>query len=531
MLEFHFSFQHRYVVENIREQTRELANSAAPSPYKKHVLVLLQLPRGNWQSRVPLDFNKRWKFAYVDAIETHNENGLPDARTLLGLDRAMKNIFPYTDLRKVFAVIFRGAMAKLVYPYPRTNDDVRAQIKLILSCLENDALPPPSSVLAARGTATPMPEDTWTPKLNTAPFLACLRWAMCAMLQNCDDTLDVSEAIAKEGDLSMRGTFQNCLHEQIRQCLTKCSTVVLGHAEQNCSFNLLGSAPAEHRVRVYELWHYLFKRSFIEMGLHEHLKTAGSNSKVRVGSNGTEGHKFQSRFPFSFYLFSLLESLQSSTMAGGANANDAARLEQRALQQFHLLKIECRLCDPLSSYFLRMYILDFTHMQLRKMRKGQVLTLEVTADLLTTLLVIAGQGAPIQRVSDVHVRYWLCEHTTHAVLSLLEAVPSASGVVLAKLKSQNAKNGLDPGVELSVCHAMQQYLVETITNVQSMAQARLFSDSVRALRLGFVEVVNRVDSSLATASFTPEKTSMLQNLVGKFSVSQNEWQCIVTCLA
>ena len=337
---------------------------------------------------------------------------------------------------------------------------------------------------------------------------------MCAMLQNCSDTLDVSEAIAQDGDLSMRGTFQNCLHEQIRQCLTKCSTVVLSHAERNCSFRLLGEAPAEHRLRVYELWHYLFKRSFIEMGLHEHLSDISmqNSNKVRVGSNGTEGHKFRSQFPFSFYLFSLLESLQSSTMLGG-DTNDVAALEQRVLQQFRLLKIECRICDPLSSYFLRAYILDFTYMQLRKMRKSQVLTLEMTSDLLTSMLTIAGKGTPIQRVSDVHVRYWLCEHTTHAVLSLLEAVPSASTVVVANLKSQNAQQGLHPGVELSVCHSIQEYLLDNLMNVTSMAQAQLFSDNVRAVRLGFVEVINRVDSNLLTAGLSPDKTLKLRKMV------------------
>ena len=154
------------------------------------------------------------------------------------------------------------------------------------------------------------------------------------------------------------------------------------------------------------------------------------------------------------------------------------------------------------------------------------MTLEMTTDLLTSMLTIAGKGAPIQRVSDVHVRYWLCEHTTHAVLSLLEAVPSASSVVVANLQSQNAQQGLHPGVELSVCSAIQEYLLENLTNVTSMGQAQLFSDNVRAVRLGFVEVINRVDSSLLTAGLSPDKTLQLRKTVLRQLASLDELVCL-----
>ena len=84
-----------------------------------HVLLLIHLPRGNDEGdgKYLVDFDTRWKFAFVDSIEAANTLGLPDIEGMIG--KTMKEIVLSLDIPKVLQKSFRQSLSRLTYSYQR----------------------------------------------------------------------------------------------------------------------------------------------------------------------------------------------------------------------------------------------------------------------------------------------------------------------------------------------------------------------------------------------------------------------------
>ena len=77
-----------------------------------HVILLLHLPRG-LDNKFCVSFDMRWRYAFVDSIESNARIGLPDVESMIG--KTMEEVVKELNLKKVLMKCFRPSLAKLTY--------------------------------------------------------------------------------------------------------------------------------------------------------------------------------------------------------------------------------------------------------------------------------------------------------------------------------------------------------------------------------------------------------------------------------
>ena len=377
----------------------EAAETPTPKAKTLDIIVLVHLPRSSDLS-FSIDFNSRWSYGFVDNVLPASDQGLLDVEEMIG--RSMEEIIDKIELSKVLAANFRLAVARLVYLYERSNNDVRNQIGVVLGCLEDPT------------------------------FVDLIRDRMLNMVEEFKLSLDLSGVTDEADGLALAGTFQEALHNQITDALAGMFAVVLSHMDRNGGLALF----ADGSTRA--LWCYLFAKTFEDLKLvevHTSKRTIvmGARPKpIEVPSDGLDRMPFQAQFPFSFFLSKALESMRelSLNIAAGGDA-------QPALQsQFEKLSLDHGLSDVLSEAVLRRYVHDVACMH---MLNSDVPEWKATqAQMLWRVLELYKPGEPIQRLSDIHSQFWACEERLAIYSQLLDAVPAAIVPVLEKLQRSAA---------------------------------------------------------------------------------------------
>jgi MoxR-like ATPase len=380
------------------------------------VILLVHLPRAV-DCNFCIDFDTRWNYAFVDSIVPASDQGLLDVEEMMG--RTMTDIVNGIDLSMVLAANFRFAVARLVYLYERSNEDVRNQIGVILQCLK------------------------------TPVFVDCVRNKMIEMVEAFKLTLDLSGITDADSGLALAGTFQEALHHQITDALAAMFAIVLSHMDRNGGLNLFANESMQ------SLWTYLFIKTFDHMSLvnlHKAKQTVVMGSKpksIEVPSDGSERSPFQSKFPFSFFIFRLLESMKEATVAiAAAETTQAAGAKSTALQsQFEMLSLEQGLAETLSKELLHCYVYDFACMQLMT---SDNCSKDVQTEILWRVLELAQPDEPIQCLSDIHSRFWDCENRVVLYCQLLDAVPAAVDPIREKVLSASVVDfSKETGIEAS----------------------------------------------------------------------------------
>jgi hypothetical protein len=72
-------------------------------------------------------------YAFIDSITPASNHGLLDVEDMMGVTLAEMLTSEAIDLAKILASNFRFAMARLVYMYERSNEDVRGKCLHILN--------------------------------------------------------------------------------------------------------------------------------------------------------------------------------------------------------------------------------------------------------------------------------------------------------------------------------------------------------------------------------------------------------------
>ena len=346
----------------------EEASSSGPPGLERgvHVVFMVHLPRGSEVS-YGFDFDMRWRYAFLDSLEPAADTGLPDVGDMLG--KSVSTIMKDLDLRQVLKDNFRTSLARLVYLYERTNEDVRAQISHILTFLDDEG------------------------------FHGAVHALINTMITEADFEVDVASLAQHERELMLAGTFRAALHRQITGTVSSMFAVVMGHMERN--FNL-----ALYEVdSLRSLWLYLFNKSFEDMNVFGLSPVANSIGKVQsadrgsrlieVRADGVKGRPFQSQFPFSFFLARLLESFRGVCETA---PDPVEALEQ----QFGLLNLEQGLDGELSSDLMDRYVHDFTCMYTYACNGVERAD---QARILGSLLARA-RGGTLNRIADVHATFW-----------------------------------------------------------------------------------------------------------------------------
>ncbi|KNC55646.1 uncharacterized protein AMSG_01915 [Thecamonas trahens ATCC 50062] len=375
----------KYICENALAKAAD--NSAL-------LVLLVHLPRsgvgGGSGPAFAFDFDSRWHYAFIDALEPCSSSGLPDVTAMLG--RSLSSLLPELDLKAVLSEHFRSALAKLVYPYERTNDDVRELISGILRSLEEPA------------------------------FLEPVASIMAELVAAADVTLDVGAVASMDHELALAGTFRSALHSLITDRLAASFAHLLAHMDRNSTLALYD----EPDLRA--LWLYLFAKSFSDMGATSTDQLVPQvGGTVTVSSDGASGARFASRFPFSFYLARIISASRAFA--------DADALES----QFALLDLEHGLSGELPRELFDRYVYDLAAMSLPG---SDAYSVEEVADVLGQLA--SGRTT----LGALHAGFWRAEKFVRAYLELVDAVPATKVGVFGAL----ARTGgvLGPEVHLDV---------------------------------------------------------------------------------
>ena len=363
------------------------------------VIVLVHLPRAS-DLNFCVDFDSRWAYGFVDNVLPASQQGLLDVEEMIG--RSMTEIIEKIELSTVLAANFRLAVARLVYLYERSNDDVRDQIGVLLGCLQN------------------------------ALFVDLIRERMLEMVDSFKLSLDLSDLADADESLALAGTFQEALHNQITDALAGMFALVLSHMDRNGGLSLFADAPMQ------DIWCYLFSKTFEDLKLidvHESKRTIvmGARPKpIEVPSDGLDRKPFQAKFPFSFYLSKALESMRETSLSIAAGGDTQASLQS----QFEKMSLDHGLSEVLPEAMLRFYVHDMACMH---MLNSEVPNWKTTqSQVLWRILELHAPEKPIQRLSDIHSRYWACEQRLALYSQLLDAVPAAIAPVLEKLENSLA---------------------------------------------------------------------------------------------
>ena len=112
-----------------------------------------------------------------------------------------------------------------------------------------------------------------------------------------------------------------------------------------------------------------------------------------------------------------------------------------ALQsQFELLSLEHGLAEAMDEDLLRKYVHDFACMHLMN---SEDFTKQAQVQILWRILQLFLPETPLQKLSDIHARFWVCENRLQLYCQILDAVPTAVEPVLQRLLSTSAEEFLD----------------------------------------------------------------------------------------
>jgi len=499
----------KYIIENIRASVTK-ANSNASRRSKRHICLLVHLPRGQARQSILVDFNKRWQYAFVDAIDSSESNGMPDVQQLLEMDRALHKILPVLDLEKVFVRVFRNALANLIYPYQRFNEDVTHQIGTLLNLISTNKTDQGSGASATS---------------EEPRFLGLIRDVMATVMQREKMVINMSMSHNSNRDLLVRGTFQNCLHHQILAAARRCLTLSIAHAERNSNLALIdptyiSKLPSEERSRLEGLWYRLFRLSLEdEFGETASIASASASTpstgiRVTVKSDGRDKIRFQSKFPFSFYVAKRVESLRATYMQ--RTSDDLSTLEQALRTQLQTYRLELSRTDDSSTAaeipasdalpepFLDRYLHDFAAMHILDNSHRNV-SVDVAVPLIQEVL-LRSTGTPCEYPSDFHIRFWKHEERTNQCLWLLNTLPSQNQSNVLNSFLDTTTGRLDSKFDLDIVYLMLAELERMIGSVSATAWATPHKDvpSPAAWSQAFAgmdeHVVHMLDEALASCN-------------------------------
>jgi RZ type zinc finger domain/AAA domain (dynein-related subfamily) len=374
-------------------KTAVVERAASDGPRGVHVVMLIHLPRGDIAYN--FDFDKRWNYAFIDSTMPAHVTGLPDIQSMLG--HSLEDIMGNLDMRQMLLRTFRAAMTRLVYMHERTNDDVRRQILFLLKHIEE--------------------------RHDDSPLVGIVKSTVREMVEQSELSLDIMATAREETELALAGTFQAALHRKLSDVVSSYFAIILSHLDRNAGMYLVDETDGN----VQELWLYLYRRSFKDMQI---AQRAQRTREVEVKSDGAGNQPFDCRFPFSFFLIKLLESLRPAVANLRSNQADALH------QQVQLLNLEHGIGGELPESLLRRYMYDFTCMLAVH---TPALDKQSQSDIVwRALTVCAPDNKTPTRLADIHARYWQIERSLPLYFELVDAVPPAKEALTKHLSQVNS---------------------------------------------------------------------------------------------
>ena len=124
----------RCIVEKIRHQYKR---GEASTNLFKHVILVVHLSRSRSEtSNFLLDFDRRWRAVFIDAVAMAERSGLPDLTSML--NKPLRDVMHAVDFKYVLTnQCLRPSLARLVYPSRRGAAELKQQIENLLGLCKN----------------------------------------------------------------------------------------------------------------------------------------------------------------------------------------------------------------------------------------------------------------------------------------------------------------------------------------------------------------------------------------------------------
>lgn len=445
---------------------------SAKNSVRKHVLLLVHMPRTYSAPLLPVDFNERWHVAFVDAIESAEESGLPDVRKLIAMKRGMHEIIALADMKRIFGSVFRTALMNLKMPFLTRTNFFELKIRQLQALVA-------------------MKRET------EHSFLELITSTIQSIMKA--QKLELSLQLSTESDILVRGTFQSCLNHQILCATRECLSAMLAHAERNSALDIIDphtmqELPRRERVDLERVWYNLFRRSFPTMSIS---RPRGSHTwtLLDVQDDGLQPDvRFQSQFPFSFYVASLVEQ-QRPLFVPQLTTESLSTLEvslHDRLYAIHHLNLSGDLengSDALPKFLLQKYTYDFLFMQVfdNDYNNLDSASYAVAANFVdTTMNVLCGSSC--RYASDIHLRWWKYSESISSHLRLLSLLPRHQETAFRNCLAAVVALGTGPVivsvVDLTVLDCILQIMVLLVKDLPAAHWKQVFdsiNDDVRGI--------------------------------------------------
>jgi hypothetical protein len=427
---------------------------------------------------------------------------------------------------------------------------VRAQIQLLLQLLATNNNSSSSSSSSTQ---------------QQSVFNAAMVRAVQHMLIKSDtpawlslDKQSLTAGALPDAALRLGGTLQGSLQLRLLQSVSALLAVALSHASRSASLELLAelsssssssgeeSGSVQRQQCAQQLWASLFEESFVAMGVYERavpaLTAMNSSSNSRSGSesdsssaalivthDGYGGSTYASRFPFSFYIARVLDSVvRHSSSAAALELQFTALVPHSAPLLQRLLLLYTHSPDKVTR-LLQSYLHDLVCMKLPPVallsREEQ--TAVVWQLLLTLSTSMHQQQQQQQRVNSLPaVHYWFC--TQQRAVAQHCALISAAAPLYSPLSSDAPAAMMDTSDDTTATTVTTTGMTISATAVEA-AHLSLLTAVAQALLLNIDLWHN--DSAVAlwartTAAALHAAPALLAACSSKAAVSSQEYSTV-----
>ena len=432
--------QAQHTVDSVlAAHNQQCATHQQRRPCNVVVMFVVHAVRGNSKRAHPrVEYNCRWKHVFVDAVGTQNQMQssessfcLPDYQhLLLSSSRLMSRLLEKSqhNMFQLFCSEAQPALAllKVQNRLPNYYDDA-------LRALQNI-----------------------DPRVDFATLASDSVMKVCK-----NEKLAVSfDRLPPRGS---SGTFQVHLHQQMMRCVRRAVSVVLAHMHRNYNLHLVvvstaaiasspkstaalktaaaaaaETLPGSSSDEILAAWTALFQKS-IDMHIAKQGLCAGSSSSahqfvvVDVPCDTKQlNFSFAARFPFSFEVSRLVESLKTVHLAAvtepGSVLTAVAAALRAQVESAHNLHFstETTSTSPtaaMSRAMIDRYFDDFVCMHVVGNDNTQLALAHVKRITRAFLQTAFGSGEPWLHVSDIHVCFWAVAPYLQSTLRVVSALP------------------------------------------------------------------------------------------------------------
>lgn len=361
------------------QESKDNGKKIAEPSLNIHVILLIHLPRSDSsESMFNIDFDSRWRVAFLDLVHNDDIMGLPSIESLIG--KSLSEIFMSLDTQKVLTKTFRTSLSKLVYLYDRSNDDVRKQIFTLTKCLSQPL------------------------------FIELVRTVISELIKQQFSVTDFELMNLALGtrELHLTGSFQGAIHRQILGVISTLFAVVLSQMDRNNNLSLFLEED------LSQSWIYLFNQSVNVSSLLSKIKWRKSGlvkeEVVEVRSDSyLDSAPFSSRYPFSFFLIPMVETMRRLAEDRGES------FLQRHLSSMCFAH---GVFEPMDNISISNFIYDFTCMKCREIsnlprsRQAEIvfhMLQHANSQSDSELQDIQNFPSGLTLISQIHFRFWKCE--------------------------------------------------------------------------------------------------------------------------